>query len=59
MPDHDHGSPTIVAVNSGADGTYDLSSLNLFMPGVWRITIGGALDSATDNDVIFNFCILG
>lgn len=60
MPDHAHGSsikPESTA--KGADGTYEITPVNLFMPGVWQITFtvtapGGMADSA-----VVTFCVDG
>ena len=52
MPDHNHGTSTTPQVTAkGQDGTYEISPLILFMPGVWQITFtvtaaGGMADSA-------------
>ncbi len=40
MPDHGHASPSQVSVTPGATaGSYALSPLYFFMPGVWRVTV--------------------
>lgn len=61
MPDHRHGTavPVVVTPDPATAGRYDLSPINLWMPGLWEITIdvtppGGARDS-----VLFRFCITG
>lgn len=60
MPDHGHGSSIKPeATSKGADGTYEITPVNLFMPGVWQITFtvtpaGGKAESA-----IVNFCVDG
>jgi hypothetical protein len=49
MPAHGHGSSVKPTVTPGATpGTYTVSNVNLYMPGLWEIrtTIGG---SATDH----------
>ena len=61
MPDHGHGSSIIPQVAAGSDpGTYDVTLLNLFMPGIWTITIlvttGTAPNTVTDQSV-FTFCV--
>jgi YtkA-like len=58
MPDHEHGTgvkPMISA--AGTPGDYKLDQLNLWMPGLWEVTVeatpaGGAKDSA-----VFRVCI--
>jgi hypothetical protein len=45
MPAMGHGASVKPSVQPGAEpGTYDVSNVNLFMPGLWEIrtTIGGA-----------------
>jgi hypothetical protein len=60
MPDHGHGSSIKPqATGKGDDGTYEITPVNLFMPGVWQITFtvtpaGGKAESA-----IVNFCVEG
>jgi hypothetical protein len=62
MPDHGHGSSVVPQVTAGAAGSYTLDSLYLFMPGVWRITLGVMPDAGMpnpDDEVQFFFCIEG
>ncbi len=60
MPDHNHGTSTIPQVTAkGQDGTYEITPMILFMPGVWKITFkvtaaGGVADSAE-----VTFCVDG
>jgi hypothetical protein len=61
MPDHGHGSSIIPQVAAGSDpGSYDITLLNLFMPGIWTVTIvvttGTAPSTVTDQSV-FTFCV--
>ncbi len=58
MPDHGHGSSITPQVAAGADpGTYDVSLLNLFMPGIWTVTFDVTTqDNVTDSSV-FTFCV--
>ncbi len=40
MPKHMHGSPIFGASDpTGNAGEYDFGSVNLFMPGIWEVTI--------------------
>ncbi len=59
MPDHGHGSPSVPSVSAETDGDYEIDDLNLFMPGVWRVTISGALSTDPNDDVVFHFCVAG
>lgn len=61
MPDHQHGSPIAVEVTPGANpGQYEAAPVNLWMPGLWEITVdatptGGGI--ADRERVVFRFCI--
>jgi hypothetical protein len=60
MPDHMHASPLAPVVAANGDGTYAVSSLYLFMPGVWRIGVtvsAVAVSPAATAD--FYFCVGG
>jgi hypothetical protein len=58
MPDHGHGSTIRCDVEPGdAPGTYVLAPLNMFMPGLWDITLHVARDDGDDDVVIFSFCV--
>jgi hypothetical protein len=62
MPDHGHGTSIVPQVTSGANGSYTIDPLYLFMPGVWRITIGVLPEAGTpspDDEVQYFFCIEG
>jgi hypothetical protein len=60
MPDHGHGTPKIAEIEPvGSDGMYEVTTVNLWMPGLWEVTVsasdtGGLIDSA-----VFAFCIDG
>jgi hypothetical protein len=59
MPDHGHGSSIVPTVTPQGGGKYDVTLLNLFMPGIWTITFnvvlpGGGTDAAT-----YTFCVAG
>lgn len=58
MPDHTHGSTVRCEVEPGAEpGTYVLSPLNLFMPGLWEITLVIRADDLGEDEVQFRFCV--
>jgi hypothetical protein len=58
MPDHGHGSSVNATVTANADGTYTVTPLYLFMPGVWRV--GFSVPANQQSDVgNFFFCIPG
>ncbi len=59
MPVHQHGTPVVARVTpEGAPGRYVLEPVNLFMPGLWEVTIdldcGGVVD-----EVLYAFWIEG
>jgi hypothetical protein len=55
MPDHGHGT-SVPQIATNPDGTITVSSIYLFMLGVWRTTIVARAGSTTDAGV-FWFCI--
>lgn len=59
MPDHAHGTPIDVVVTPGAeDGMYDAAPVNLWMPGLWQVTVDAQADGVEDS-AVFSFCIEG
>ncbi len=48
MPDHGHGTAVAVGVAEVEPGEYELSPVNLRMPGYWLITIEIAGDGGAD-----------
>ena len=60
MPDHQHGTPIPVKVVAmPTAGQYQLSPINMWMPGYWETTIqaqAGAGGTTTDT-VVFKFCV--
>ncbi|HEY5926022.1 MAG TPA: FixH family protein [Kofleriaceae bacterium] len=57
MPKHMHGSGVPVEIMPLAEpGQYQLSTINLWMQGVWEITMRATVDPSTDSTV-FSFCI--
>ena len=62
MPDHGHGTgiPAVITPDPDVDGRYDVVPVNLFMPGLWEVTIRAtpAGGTAADRDsAVFTFCI--
>lgn len=62
MPDHQHAGSVDVAATPDAavDGRYTLTPVNMWMPGLWEITVeatpaGGGI--AERDFVVFRFCI--
>ncbi len=59
MPDHNHGTQIKAQLTEPTAGHYQATPVNLWMPGLWQVTItatpaGGTLDKA-----VFSFCIAG
>jgi YtkA-like len=63
MPDHGHGTSVEPRITpEAAPGTYTVTPLYLFMPGVWRITFQvfrEASDDAKLDDAVLHFCVEG
>jgi YtkA-like len=60
MPDHGHGSsivPQVMPMSSA--GTYQVTLLDLFMPGIWQVTFDVTPASGPPETVVFSFCIDG
>ncbi len=58
MPDHGHGSSIVphVTPDPASGGKYSISSLNLFMPGLWQTTLTITAGTTTDS-VVYGFCV--
>jgi len=61
MPDHRHGTPIIPVVtpDTGTPGRYDVEPVNLWMPGLWEITVDATPQGGVKDTVVFRFCITG
>jgi hypothetical protein len=60
MPDHGHGSSiTPQVAPKGSDGTYEVTLLEFFMPGIWEITFTVTPAGGTADTVVFTFCVDG
>lgn len=56
MPKHQHGPGEDPVIAPGVDGTYDVSKINLWMPGIWEVTIEATSGGQTDQ-AVFRTCI--
>jgi hypothetical protein len=58
MPDHDHGTP-IEAIPSAGDnpGEFVITPVNLFMSGLWEVTLDIDTGAGTTEQVVFAFCV--
>lgn len=60
MPDHGHTSPITPKATPLADaGTYEVTPVNLFMPGIWEVTLKVTPSGGEAKDVLFTFCVAG
>jgi hypothetical protein len=58
MPDHGHGSPSMVHVSElSTPGQYQLAPLNMWMPGYWETSVAAAAGDVRDT-ATFKFCVL-
>lgn len=59
MPAHQHGPQKGVNVTESTEavGQYELSPVNLWMPGVWEITIDVTATDDAQDAALFRFCI--
>lgn len=60
MPDHGHGTSldAVVVPASSGKGEYSISPVNLWMPGLWQVTLHVEAAELSD-DVVLGFCIAG
>ena len=57
MPDHGHGTPIEVVVAATENpGEYSLSPVNLFMAGLWQVTLEIDGEGGQDS-IMFAFCV--
>ena len=61
MPDHGHSNAIPVEVTGGAaDGAYQATPINLWMPGLFEVTVEATPDGGDVGDadrVVFRVCI--
>lgn len=58
MPDHGHGSSVAPSVSAGAEsGRYQVSEVDLFMPGIWEITFTVTPSGGEADPVKLTFCV--
>jgi YtkA-like len=56
MPDDDHGTPIEPEVSDEGGGDYRVAPINLWMPGLWEVTVEASRAGETDS-AVFTFCI--
>jgi len=57
MPDHGHGTPIKAEVTEDSPGHYTITPLNLWMPGIWNVTLDATPQGGTKDQAVFTFCI--
>jgi len=58
MPDHRHGTQVVPTVMAQPDGSFTVTPLYFFMPGLWTITFDITAAAGTDS-VEYAFCVEG
>jgi hypothetical protein len=59
MPDHNHGTQIKAVVTEPTPGHYLAKPVNLWMPGLWQVTIKATPTGGTADAAVFAFCISG
>lgn len=60
MPDHGHGASVTPVVAAGATpGRYDVTAVELFMPGIWELQFRVTPAGGAAHDVVFTLCVDG
>jgi len=57
MPDHGHGTPIKVEITDQGGGMYQLTPVNLWMPGYWETTLTVTTSSAGADTAVYKFCL--
>lgn len=58
MPDHGHGTPSVATVTAtGNPAEFEISPVNMFMAGLWEVTLDIDLGGGTTEQVVFAFCV--
>ncbi len=57
MPDHGHGTSIVPTITPMGDA-YQIGNVNLFMAGLWEVTISVSAAMSSDYGV-FSFCVAG
>lgn len=59
MPDHNHGTSIKPTITDQGSGMYDVNPVNLWMPGLWQVTVSATPTGGTLDKAVFSFCIPG
>ena len=57
MPDHGHGTPVRATVTETDAGTYEVTRINLWMPGYWEIGVDVRDGDQTVDTLMFRVCV--
>jgi len=55
MPDHAHGSESVIVTPMTVPGQYELFPVTLWMPGLWEVTL--QVNGAESDRAVFRFCL--
>lgn len=60
MPEHGHGStPADFTATAGTDGVAVVGPMDLFMAGLWELTVSADDGAGTSDHATFTFCLEG
>jgi YtkA-like len=59
MPDHNHGTQIKAVITEPSPGHYEAKPVNLWMPGLWQVTIIATPPGKPADRAVFSFCIPG
>lgn len=60
MPEHGHGStPPEFEATRGEGPMWEVPTMDLFMPGVWEVTVAVSAGDSVSDQVVFRFCLEG
>jgi hypothetical protein len=57
MPDHRHGTGIKAKITEQGAGLYQATPVNLWMPGLWEITVAATPAGGAEDRAVFRFCI--
>jgi hypothetical protein len=57
MPDHRHGTGIKAKITEQGAGLYQAAPVNLWMPGLWEITVEATPAGGAEDRAVFRFCI--
>jgi hypothetical protein len=57
MPDHQHGTGVRAKLTESGAGRYQATPVNLWMPGLWEITVQARPTTGQPDEVVYRFCV--